>query len=732
MKNFEVSGSIYEDDQFVFIKYSFNRPSLFNNSLFKSNLEDRDEQIICIDKTTSTESKFKNITGKFITDFYGIFGCIKFTSGPYLIVITGRKCLGNLFMKYPIYTINDIIIIPLFIGNGSDVETKYLELFKSVDLTKDFYYSHTYTICDTVQNNYSVHVKDADYGLSISDKFVYNQFHLECLKMVSDELLKYSVQVIHGYLSIIPISLSGRMIELYLISRRSRHYAGTRYRKRGINSEGHVANEVQTEIVLYDSTHSNSIMSFVQLRGSIPLFWAQKLPVSILKKPPIVYPLNDGTFSSTRRHFNYLFAQYGAPIICLNLLSDDLENDEGQLSLKFSKAIQKINMELPQSFHIQYIHRDLRNYQLFGKCEQMMTETARYCIDKTGIFHIKNNQILSIQSGIVRSSCLDCLDRTNTVIQRVSLVAVANMLHKINVLYTPDLSNDQIIAEAIKINIDSMGDRLSLQYGGSRVLKKYEADQTMVDQSAQLLTIFKRRYKNSFGDADKQVSINLFLGILNPLIHCAPWEQDLDVILHTKYIPEFCGNDWYVLALQLFYNRFRTLSPFVSSDKCETITILSPFVNGKTLDWFIYYSGNPQKCPFTTKITYIPWWILKLSTNTIIKDNIFISKEYNLQYFIDNFLYNHTNDNTIHNTSKSTKKPNTNVDLPALSKYITENDFSTDDNKMNVFFDQYPEPQINQEYTVQCNVWDESNYENLFKNQLKFEFISRYSGLYKI
>jgi len=36
-------------------------------------------------------------------------------------------------------------------------------------------------------------------------------------------------------------------ISLILISRRSRHNAGTRYIKRGINEQGFVANHVETE-----------------------------------------------------------------------------------------------------------------------------------------------------------------------------------------------------------------------------------------------------------------------------------------------------------------------------------------------------------------------------------------------------------------------------------------------------------------------------------------------------
>jgi len=70
---------------------------------------------------------------------------------------------------------------------------------------------------------------------------------------------------------------------LCLISRRSRFRAGTRYFRRGIDKDGHVANFNETEqIVLLESpmlgvgdTNIVAKLSFVQIRGSVPVFWAE-------------------------------------------------------------------------------------------------------------------------------------------------------------------------------------------------------------------------------------------------------------------------------------------------------------------------------------------------------------------------------------------------------------------------------------------------------------------------
>ena len=57
------------------------------------------------------------------------------------------------------------------------------------------------------------------------------------------------------------------------------NFLGTRFLKRGANKNGDVANEVETEQILVDSSISSfekaSVTSFVQIRGSVPGNWSQ-------------------------------------------------------------------------------------------------------------------------------------------------------------------------------------------------------------------------------------------------------------------------------------------------------------------------------------------------------------------------------------------------------------------------------------------------------------------------
>jgi len=97
--------------------------------------------------------------------------------------------------------------------------------------------------------------------------------------------------VIYGDITKLNFKHNSKNCTFVLISRRSRRYAGTRYLKRGINEHGYVANFVEVEQICYVQSDQfdlkPNITSFIQIRGSIPLFWTQ-VPDPLKPKPDIV------------------------------------------------------------------------------------------------------------------------------------------------------------------------------------------------------------------------------------------------------------------------------------------------------------------------------------------------------------------------------------------------------------------------------------------------------------
>lgn len=59
--------------------------------------------------------------------------------------------------------------------------------------------------------------------------------------------------ITQGFVDQSNVNVFGRSVYVTLIARRSCKYAGTRFLKRGANFQGDVANEVETEQMVYDS-----------------------------------------------------------------------------------------------------------------------------------------------------------------------------------------------------------------------------------------------------------------------------------------------------------------------------------------------------------------------------------------------------------------------------------------------------------------------------------------------
>ena len=95
---------------------------------------------------------------------------------------------------------------------------------------------------------------------------------------------------------------------LTLISRRSVKRAGLRYLRRGVDEEGDTANSVETEQILSDLdwTSSSKIHSFMQIRGSIPIFFSQS-PYSFKPVPQIQHS-DETNAKAFKKHFGKTYA----------------------------------------------------------------------------------------------------------------------------------------------------------------------------------------------------------------------------------------------------------------------------------------------------------------------------------------------------------------------------------------------------------------------------------------
>ncbi|EDO07223.1 uncharacterized protein BBOV_IV008690 [Babesia bovis T2Bo] len=584
-------GYVYDANDSVIVFEPRRRIVRFTKNVYKCEIE-------LLGNNTDIDSNnldsYSGI-GKLICECYGVFGVVQFLQGAYLVVITGADLCGCINYEHDVYTIRSKKLVPLFNGSESTnrLEQYYCNMFMQFDVSTNFYFSYSYNLCNNLQSNYaylSCSKADSpwlhmDPGV-VTQKFRYNYIHAEKFGLIFTKELEYlCLRVIHGYYGQTTINLSGRLINGYVIARRSRFYAGTRYRKRGITASGHVANDVETEQILEDKECTGSIYSFVQVRGSTPVFWAQEITKTTVKKPPLTYPQCDPAYTAQRKHVSELVALYGVPLIMLNLLSDDKESDEGLLSSKYKSVIDELNRELPEMVRILYLHKDIRGALETGNVSQMISELIEHVYKEVGQFHLRYDSIHSVQSGVLRTSCLDCLDRTSVVTMQLGLHVFQTQLASIGVqIHNGErqdtslaLRNEEIdltpsndvfhfnqslepLLELFKAMFESMGDALAMQYAGSRAIRKYQGVTGALSRSLQLITTLRRRYSSHFTDADRQNLSNLFLGVLNPDKHPPPWYIDADkYISHERFSCEFDNLDWWVLPLITHLKRIMKL-----------------------------------------------------------------------------------------------------------------------------------------------------------------------------
>lgn len=231
------------------------------------------------------------------------------------------------------------------------------------------YFSHDYDITSSAQKLNSNLVNgpmprlDSNLADICQPKFTWNyalyQKHFIC----NPKLKKWIIPVMQGFIqqkkqTLKSVKGSGMdIIRLTLISRRSARRAGTRFNARGMNQYGEVANFIETEIVqeyiqLQRDERPEEIEeqinitfaaqapqlrlvdfnSFVQIRGSMPLFWRQD--GSISRVVEFDEDMQDFTTDIMTKHLISVNKSYG-DVVFINLLQEGNEQEK-KLTLNFN------------------------------------------------------------------------------------------------------------------------------------------------------------------------------------------------------------------------------------------------------------------------------------------------------------------------------------------------------------------------------------------------------------
>lgn len=299
----------------------------------------------------------------------------------------------------------------------------------------------------------------------------------------------------------------------------------------------------------------------------------------------------DPTYTATRKHFSDLFARYGSPIVALNLVKQSEKKErESLVGKEYLNAVEYLNSFMPLPHQIRYVALD---YSRLSKTKTLdvyksLDKFAVWALAQTGFFcsapkrhvgkmankrttdmtftniprsssestdlsghdnlaeyrigefplsptiHRKSGDWLE-QRGVLRTNCIDCLDRTNVSQFAVGMRALGQQLYAMGIRNTPILENSSQLVRVLTQLYSLVGDAISMQYGGSEAHKNVKNTANRENfKHRELLTSIRRYYSNSFTDMAKQDAINIFLGHFVPKEKQPPlWELENDYYLHN-------------------------------------------------------------------------------------------------------------------------------------------------------------------------------------------------------
>ncbi|KAL0811743.1 hypothetical protein ABMA28_009181 [Loxostege sticticalis] len=436
----------------------------------------------------------------------GFLGTIKLISGLYLVVAKYRILVGRL-NGHDIYQLAGADVIP-FARSTTHLTNKqiednntYVRMVQAHLETPGMYFSYGHDLTHTLQRLHSVANDFHKMSLAsrADQRFLWNGHLLRDYS--HQQFARFALPLIQGFCAIHHVAVNGHQITWSLVSRRCVHRAGTRFFMRGVDAQGNVANYVETEQIIERGGEKSS---FVQTRGSIPLYWTQ---YPNLKYKPLVALAHEDHVAAYTKHLRDQQQRYGNQVL-VNLIDQHGKEEaleRGYRAAVAAAALPGVRYE-PFDFHAEC--RGMRYHRLNVLIDRITHEQAEF-----GYFLSRGGTVLLRQSGVFRTNCVDCLDRTNVVqslLARLQLTAALRLLAVIS-----DDAPHPHLDQLFNTVWADHADMISVQYSGTGALK---TDFTRTGKRTHLglirdgINSLTRYYKNNFSDGFRQDSIDLFLG----------------------------------------------------------------------------------------------------------------------------------------------------------------------------------------------------------------------------
>lgn len=436
-----------------------------------------------------------------------IIGTIKLKVNKYVILATQHEVTGFI-LNNPIARITGYKIFPLGSKTTSEFakeEATYLSLLKQHLDNATLYFSldNKYDLTNSLQRQYT------SKGLTYDSRFWWNLYL--SLDFLDNGGASFVSPIIYGYFKSFQGKFQGRSLEFALLTRRSIQRAGTRYFRRGADEDGNVANFNETE-QLVTTLSDNQIYSLLQTRGSVPIFWSE---INNLKYKPNLVVLSKSSLDATEKHFAEQTQLYGENY-CVNLVNHS--GYEFPVKAGYEAAVENLPLPLKDKVHYIYFdfHHECRKMQ-WHRVDLLLNHLGDLDYHDTNFFQfdLNTSQIRSVQDKIVRTNCMDCLDRTNVVQSTIARAVMKQQLKQSS--YSTEWDKE------FNVHFQSFwadnADAVSCAYSGTGALKTdftRTGRRTKTGALNDLVNSITRYYKNNYADGTRQDSYDLFLGHYRP------------------------------------------------------------------------------------------------------------------------------------------------------------------------------------------------------------------------
>lgn len=521
---------------------------------------------------------------KRVSSISGILGIIQLRLDKYIVIITKSQAVGKL-KGSTIYKVISTDVLPLRERplHDNDEDT-YLTLLRSILKSGPMYFSYELDLTNSFQRQASSNAS-APLWQRADDRFFWNKF-------ISTDLIDFRngnstlggyrsstgpqtgvdpfiLPVMSGMLSLTKTAIKGNPLSFFLITRRSRHRTGTRYFSRGIDEQGHVSNFNETEqaLILNDSDATSAggsgsngrlggsgsnrdihILSYVQTRGSVPVYWAE---VNKLKYTPDLQIRGvDNAVNAAKLHFDEQIKFYG-DVYMVNLVNQKgrekrvkdayeqitrlLQSNTNEQMAQGGKSPEAVhiieaNTVQNQFDRLHYVYFDFHNETKGFRWERtdLLLQQLQEPLLKGGYFHgvysttdrTGKVEIRNQQKAVVRTNCMDCLDRTNVVQSMLGRTTIDRSLQDLGLLGRGESSKDDGKFQFLFNNIwADNADTVSKSYSGTGALKTdftRTGTRTKAGALQDLNNSITRYVRNNFADGPRQDAFDLFSGAFLP------------------------------------------------------------------------------------------------------------------------------------------------------------------------------------------------------------------------